>query len=375
MRLFDISVMLEFEHERCNILLAERENAVTTQQVKGEMLHLIQGFIMGLGLILLTWLSGIKVLHGEFRISDFVLINGYLLQFMMPLGQFGYVLRSINDGLSNFKGILEILNEKPEITEIPNAKPLVIQQGKIIFEDVKFAYDLRRPILNGISFNVPAKNTVAIVGPTGAGKSTISKLLFRLYDVTSGRILIDNQNIRDVTLVSLQQAIGVVPQHTALFHDTLHYNIAYGHPGASENELQKSIDQSQLTSFINTLPDGLNTVVGEQGLKLSGGERQRVAIARVLLKSPKILIFDEATSSLDTKTEQLIQENIEEISKNATTIIIAHRLSTIIHADHIIVLNHGLIAEQGTHDELLNKNGLYAMLWSKQMSHRLKNNE
>lgn len=356
----------EYEHNRCQNLLIARENAITKQLSRGEIMHIGQGIIMGVGLIILTWLSGIKVFQGDLHVSDFVLINGYLLQFMMPLGQFGYVFRSISEGVTNFKDILNLLDEKSEIIEKPDAKPLIVHQGNIIFENVKFCYDERRPILRGINFKIPAKKTIAIVGATGAGKSTISKLLFRFYDVTNGSILIDDQDIRDVTLSSLHQAIGIVPQHTALFHDTLHHNISYSRPDASENEIKKAISLAHLDAFIASLPEGLATMVGEQGLKLSGGERQRVAIARVLLKNPKILIFDEATSSLDTKTEQLIQQNIMEVSKNTTSIIIAHRLSTIIHADHIIVLDQGTIVEQGSHEELLKQGGIYAGLWSKQ---------
>lgn len=357
----------QYEHDRCDKLLHERENAIVKQHFRGEMIHIGQGIIMGIGLILLTWLSGVKVYEGVFKISDFVLINVYLLQFMMPLGQFGYVFRAINESLANFKEILNILDEKSEIKELPNAKPLTITKGEIIFDNIQFAYDPRRPILKGINLKIPARKTLAIVGETGSGKSTIAKLLFRFYDPTSGRILIDNQNIQDVTLTSLHQSIGIVPQHTALFHDTLRYNITYSLPTATAQDINKAITLAHLDTLITALPEGLDTMVGEQGLKLSGGERQRVAIARILLIKPAVLVFDEATSSLDTKTEKVIQKNIEEISKNITTIIIAHRLSTIVHADHIVVLEQGLIAEEGAHEELLQLNGIYAALWAKQM--------
>ena len=352
-----------YETERCNELLAERENAATKQHAQAELVTLGQAIIMGVGLIVLTLLSGQQVLDNTLRVSDFILINVYLLQFMGPLGNFGYVLRDINEGLTNIVEVMEILDEEPTIQDLPNAHPLNLKEGIIRFESVSFGYDPRRPILHDISFEIPAKKTIAIVGASGAGKSTIAKLLFRYYDVTGGRILIDDQDIRYLTQSSMQSIIGIVPQHSALFNETLRYNIAYGRPGASENDIQKAIKNAHLDLFIASLPDGLDTVVGEQGVKLSGGERQRVAIARVLLKNPAILIFDEATSSLDTKTEHLIQKNIEEISSNATTLIIAHRLSTVVHADEIIVLDQGKIVERGTHQTLLKHDGLYAQLW------------
>lgn len=365
----------KYEYDRCNKLLAEREDAVVTQHARAELVILSQSLIMGSGLIFLTLLSGLQVLHNEFRISDFVLINAYLLQFMMPLGQFGYVFRSINEGLTNFKDVLKILNEKSEIIEIENAKPLIINNGIITFDQVEFGYDRRRKILNKVSFKIPKKSTVAIVGSTGAGKSTIAKLLFRFYDVARGKIMIDDQDIKQVTLASLHHYLGIVSQHTALFHDTLRYNITYSKPDATENEIDDVISQAHLGSLIKDLPDGLNTIIGEQGFKLSGGERQRVAIARVLLKKPKIFIFDEATSSLDSKTERVIQQNISEISKGATTVIIAHRLSTIVHAEQIIVLDKGKVVEQGTHFELLKLNGIYAFLWNKQIAEHSQNKD
>ncbi len=356
----------KYEAEKCDYLLSEREVASTKQHARGEWVTLGQGIIMGIGLIVLTWLSGTQVMAGKLQVSDFILINVYLLQFMGPLGHFGYVLRDMNEGLTNIDEVMDILDEKPDIQDSLTAQALTLKEGVISFEKVSFGYDARRPILHEVSFTIPAKKTVAIVGSSGAGKSTIAKLLFRYDDVTAGRILIDQQDIRDVTQASMQSFIGIVPQHTALFNDTLRYNIAYGRPDATDVELQKAIEHAHLDALIVSLPDGLNTVVGEHGVKLSGGERQRVAIARVLLKNPAILIFDEATSSLDTKTEHLIQENIEEIARNATTLIIAHRLSTVVHADQIIVLDQGRIVEQGTHAELLKEGGLYSQLWKKQ---------
>jgi ABC-type transport system involved in Fe-S cluster assembly fused permease/ATPase subunit len=361
-----------YEYERCNRFLAQREDAATKQHTQAELVTLGQALIMGLGLIVLTLLSGQQVMNGTLNVSDFILINVYLLQFMSPLGNFGYVLRDINEGLTNIEEVMDILDEKPTIQDSPNAQPLNLQEGIIRFDRVCFGYDPRRPILQDITFEIPAKKTIAIVGASGAGKSTIAKLLFRYYDVTDGHILIDDQDIRDLTQSSMQSIIGIVPQHTGLFNDTLRYNIVYGRPESTENDVQKAIKDAHLDTFIASLPDGLNTVVGEQGVKLSGGERQRVAIARVLLKNPAILIFDEATSSLDTKTEHLIQENIEEISSNATTLIIAHRLSTVIHADEIIVLNQGQIVERGTHQELLKHTGFYAQLWEKQIHREME---
>jgi ATP-binding cassette subfamily B protein len=356
----------EYEYKRCDAFLAEREDAATKQHNSAQWVHLGQGVVMGVGLIILTVLSGSGVIAGTLKISDFVLINMYLLQFMSPLGNFGYVLRDINEGLTNFVEVGKILEEEPEVQDADDAVPLILKTGMITFEHVSFSYDTRRAILQDVCFDIPAKKTIAIVGASGTGKSTIAKLLFRYYDLSEGRILIDGQDICHVTQTSLQSAIGMVPQHTTLFNDTLYYNIAYGRLDASEHDIQQAIKQAHLDEFIALLPDGLNTMVGEQGLKLSGGERQRVAIARVLLKKPAIFVFDEATSSLDTKTEQLIQTNIEEISRGSTTLIIAHRLSTVVHADEIIVLDHGVIAEQGTHEALLRQSGLYAQLWSKQ---------
>ena len=356
----------KYEVEKCDKLLLEREVASTKQHGRGEWVTLGQGIIMGIGLIVLTWLSGTQVMAGALQVSDFILINVYLLQFMTPLEHFGYVLRDMNEGLTNIDEVMDILDEKPDIQDSLGAAALILKEGVITFDKVSFGYDARRPILHEVSFEIPSKKTIAIVGASGAGKSTIAKLLFRYDDVTAGRILVDKQDIRNVTQASIQSLIGIVPQHTALFNDTLRYNIVYGRLDATEAELQKAIERAHLDVLIASLPDGLNTVVGEHGLKLSGGERQRVAIARVLLKNPAILIFDEATSSLDTKTEHLIQQHIEEIAQNATTLIIAHRLSTVVHADQIIVLDHGRVVEQGSHSELLKKGCLYAQLWEKQ---------
>jgi ABC-type transport system involved in Fe-S cluster assembly fused permease/ATPase subunit len=355
-----------YETVQCQKTLAQREQAWVVQLVRGEKVFIGQGMIIGCGLLLLTWLSGMQVVAGTLQVSDFVLINAYLLQFSMPLSQFGFVLKGMNDGMSSINDVMTILEEKKGIHDVPHAKPLVAYEGKLQFENVSFAYDNKRPILQGLSFEVPAKKTVAIVGPSGAGKSTLVKLLLRRYEVNSGRILIDGQAIEQVEQASLQAHVGLVSQNTSLFNDTLYQNILYGNLNASCVEVQAAIKAAHLEALVSALPEGLNTLVGEQGVKLSGGEKQRIAIARALLRKPLIYVFDEATSSLDTQTERFIQNNIEEIAKDTTTLIIAHRLSTIVHADVILVLDKGRVAESGSHQALIKKKGLYAALWFKQ---------
>jgi len=355
------------DHEQCNNILQEQENAGTAKNFADAIVQLGQGVVIGIGLIYLTLTSGNAVVSGQMNIGDFVLINGYLLQFAMPLHYFGYILRQVRNGLNDMNEVMDLITSKPEIQDAHDAIDLKKDKPTITFDNVVFGYDKQRQILNGVSFAIPHGKTVAIVGPTGAGKSTVARLLFRFYDVTQGSILINGYDLRKITQQSLHAAIGVVPQDTVLFNNTLYYNVAYGSPGASREEVERVIKLAHLDKFIKQLPDGYNTTVGERGLKLSGGEKQRVAIARVLLKNPAIYIFDESTSSLDTHTEQEIQRNIEEISVGATTLIIAHRLSTVIHADEILVLDHGVIVERGTHQSLLILNGLYANLWKKQV--------
>ena len=303
----------------------------------------------------------IEVMNGRLTLGDFVLLNTFLMQIYRPLNFIGFVYREIRQGLTDIEEMFKLLDQDPEIDDKPGAKPLAVTGPVIRFEDVHFHYDPDRAILKGVSFEVPAGKTIAVVGPTGAGKSTISRLLYRFYDVTGGRITIDGQDLRDVTQASLRAAIGMVPQDTVLFNDTIGYNIRYGRHDATEDEVAgRGARWRRSARFIESLPKGYDTPVGERGLKLSGGEKQRVAIARTILKGPPILILDEATSALDTKTEQDIQSALDAVSANRTTLVIAHRLSTVVNADEIIVLRDGVIAERGTHRVLLERDGLYA---------------
>ena len=318
------------------------------------------------GFLVTSIMAVLGVMDGRLTLGDFVLLNTFLLQIYRPLNMIGFVYRELRQGLTDIEEMFKLLDQAPEIQDKPGAKPLTVTGPVIRFEDVTFHYDPDRPILKGVSFEVPAGKTLAIVGPTGAGKSTISRLLFRFYDVTGGRITIDGQDMRDVTQESLRSAIGMVPQDTVLFNDTIGYNIEYGRPGASAEEIREAARMAQVGSFIEALPKGYDTPVGERGLKLSGGEKQRVAIARTILKSPSILILDEATSALDTKTERDIQAALDDVSRNRTTLVIAHRLSTVVNADEIIVLRDGMVAERGNHMELLQRDGLYAQMWNRQ---------
>src|SRR3954463_4780058 len=321
-------------------------------------------FTAGLTGTMLMCIAGIR--NGTHTVGDFVMINAMMIQLYQPLNFMGMVYREIKQAIIDIEKMFEVLSRNPEVKDIPEAVPLVVSSGNVRFDDVRFAYDAERPILKGLSFEVPAGKTVAIVGPSGAGKSTISRLLFRLYDVSGGRILIDGEDIRNVTQASLRASIGMVPQDTVLFNDTIRYNIRYGRWDATDAEVEAAAQMAQIDSFIKMSPKGYETEVGERGLKLSGGEKQRVAIARTVLKAPPILVLDEATSALDSHTEQEIQDALEKVSRNRTSLVIAHRLSTIVGADEIIVLDQGRIAERGTHGQLLAAGGLYASMWNRQ---------
>lgn len=356
------------EIARCNQVFKEREIATARQMVALDLVGAGQALIIGLGITLLTFIAAKGVNHHILKVADYVLINGYLLQFANPLNLFGFIFRQMRQGLTDLESVVEILEEKPEINDKIDAKDLICSHGEVIFDQVDFRYEKSRPVFKNISFIIPAGNTTAVVGPTGCGKSTLSRLLMRLYDVQSGAIRIDGEDIRNCTQQSLRSIIGIVPQDSVLFNASIYFNITYSLPLADLQAVENVIELVNLKSFIASLPQGYDTVVGERGLTISGGERQRIAIARALLKKPKLFIFDEATSALDVKTEKMIQENLRNISKSITTLIIAHRLSTITHADNIIVLDSsGFIAEQGTHQFLLNHRGLYANLWQQQI--------
>jgi len=354
------------EAERFDVAMAGYERSAVRIWTSLGLLNLGQAVIFYGGFLVISIMAVLGVMNRTLTLGDFVLLNTFLMQIYRPLNFIGFVYRELRQGLTDIEEMFKLLDRDPEILDRPGARPLAVTGPVIRFEDVAFHYDPERPILKGVSFEVPAGRTVAIVGPTGAGKSTISRLLFRFYDVTGGRITIDGQDLRDVTQESLRSAIGMVPQDTVLFNDTIGYNIEYGRPGASMEEVRAAARMAQVADFIEALPRGYDTPVGERGLKLSGGEKQRVAIARTILKSPSILILDEATSALDTKTERDIQAALDEVSRNRTTVVIAHRLSTVVNADEILVLRDGRIAERGSHAALLRQDGLYAQMWNRQ---------
>jgi ABC-type transport system involved in Fe-S cluster assembly fused permease/ATPase subunit len=356
----------EREAARYDRSMARYEQASVEAYVSLAVLNAGQATIFTIGLAAVMVMCAYGIKEGTNTIGDFVMINAMMIQLYQPLNFMGMVYREIKQAVIDIERMFSILAREPEIKDKPGTKPLIIKRGAIHFENVSFSYEPERQILNGISFEVPAGHHVAVVGPSGAGKSTISRLLFRFYEVSGGRILIDGQDIRDVTQRSLRAAIGIVPQDTVLFNDTIRYNIRYGRWEASDAEVEGAALLAQIDDFIRLSPKGYDTEVGERGLKLSGGEKQRVAIARTILKAPPILVLDEATSALDSHTEKDIQDALERVSQNRTTLVIAHRLSTIVGADEIIVLDQGTIVERGTHHQLLARGGLYASMWNRQ---------
>ena len=356
----------DLEARRFDASMARYERAAVRTYTTLGFLNSGQAIIFSTGMVVCMLLAARDVSQGILTVGDFVMINAILIQLFMPLNFMGMVYREIKQGLVDMETMFALLKEPAEIVDEPGAKPLRVENGAIAFKNVSFAYEPGRPILKDISFDVPPGKMVAIVGPSGAGKSTISRILFRFYEVNQGEVTIDGQNIRDVTQSSLRAAIGMVPQDTVLFNDTIEYNIRYGRPDATEAEVHEAARLAQIDGFILALPQGYDSLVGERGLKLSGGEKQRVAIARTILKAPPILMLDEATSALDSHTEKEIQDALEQVARDRTSLVIAHRLSTVVHADNIIVLEQGRIVEQGRHADLLAKDGLYASLWARQ---------
>ncbi|MGB2181929.1 MAG: ABCB family ABC transporter ATP-binding protein/permease, partial [Pseudomonadales bacterium] len=355
-----------YEAEQYNVNLQAWEQARVNNRLSLALLNSGQALIIGIGLTAMMYLAAKGVVDGSMTLGDLVMVNAYLLQLFVPLGALGFIYREIRRAMSDIENMFDLLKRQPGVEDLPQAKALEVHQAGIEFANVDFAYQPERPILKNLSFNVAPGNKVAIVGPSGSGKSTIGRLLFRFYDVQSGSISIDQQAVNQVQQLSLRQQIGVVPQDTVLFNDTIWNNIAYGRPDASDEEIWQAIDMAHLRAFVNSLPEGVETIVGERGLKVSGGEKQRIAIARVLLKNPPILLFDEATSALDSAAERSILQALAEIAKQRTTLVIAHRLSTIVDADNILVIEQGELVEQGTHEALLAANGQYAHLWHMQ---------
>ena len=351
------------------------ENAAVKSQTSLSALNVGQSAIIAVGVTLVMVLAAQGVVDGSMTLGDLVLVNAFLLQLFIPLNFLGIVYSQLKHAITDMRLMFDVLEKRPEIVDRTDARPLDVGAGEVRFEQVAFAYDPERPILHDVSFTIPAGHKIAVVGPSGAGKSTLARLLFRFYDVNAGRILINGQDLREVSQDSLRAAIGIVPQDTVLFNDTLYYNIAYARPDATRPDVERAARLANIHTFIETLPKGYDTVVGERGLKLSGGEKQRVAIARAILKNPRILVFDEATSSLDSHSEQTILEALREVAANHTTLVIAHRLSTVIDADAILVMEAGRIVERGTHQALLAEGGIYSRLWALQQEERKREAE
>ena len=359
-----------FELNRYDEAMRRWEDASVRSQMTLTILNVGQQLIIVIGLVAMMWHASSGVVAGDMTVGDLVLVNAFLIQLYMPLNFFGVVYREIRQALTDIERMFGLLNTQREIIDAPDARPLPTAPISVHFDRVDFAYDAARPILSNVSFEIPAGHTVAAVGHSGAGKSTLARLIYRFYDVTGGRILMNGIDVRKIDQHSLRGGIAIVPQDTVLFNDTLYYNILYGNPSASREQVVAAAKAAHLHDFVETLPDGYETRVGERGLKLSGGEKQRVAIARALLKNPPILVFDEATSALDSKTEKAIQVSMDVAARGRTTLIIAHRLSTVMNADEIIVLDAGHIVERGKHAALLAANGLYAQMWALQQQDR-----
>ena len=358
------------ELNRFDTTLESWETAAVKSQTSMSLLNFGQGSIIAVGVTLIMFHAATGVVQGSMSLGDLVLVNAFLLQLFIPLNFLGIVYRQIKYSLADMDLIFKLLEKEPEIRDRPDARPLRLAGGELRFERVDFAYQPERRILFGVDFTVRPGEKVAVVGHSGAGKSTLSRLLFRFYDVTGGRILIDGQDVRGLTQASLRSVVGIVPQDTVLFNDSIYYNLQYGRPDAAHEEVLEAARLAHIHQFVESLPKGYDTLVGERGLKLSGGEKQRIAIARVLLKRPRILVFDEATSSLDTKTEQAIQETLKEVAKDHTALVIAHRLSTVVDADRILVMERGRIVEEGAHRELLDRDGIYARMWRLQQENK-----